>query len=148
MEKYKHHFHSPALGIFIIRLVAGAIFLSHGITKLSNMHGTIAFFASLGFGAFLAWAVAIIEVLGGLSFILGLWTKWFGALLAAIMIVVIIKLKASMGLGKSETEFMLLATSIAIIFSGCGHYSICKLWHKDCAECANTNNCTCNHGMK
>ncbi len=148
MQSLKQHFHSPSLGLFIIRLVAGAIFIFHGVSKLSDMQGTVAFFASLGFGAFLAWAVALIEVAGGLSLILGLWTKFFGALLAAIMIVAILKVKLAMGFQRAEIDLMLLATSVAVIFSGCGRYSICKLWHRDCKDCDQKNGCACNHGAK
>lgn len=142
MQSLKQHFHSPSLGLFIIRLVAGAIFIFHGVQKLSDMQGTVAFFASLGFGAFLAWAVALIEVAGGLSLILGLWTKFFGALLAAIMVVAIFKVKFAAGFSKAEIDLMLLATSIAVIFSGCGRYSVCALWHKNCDNC-NDGKCAC-----
>ncbi len=144
MEKYSHHFHSPKLGLFVIRLVAGAIFINHGVMKLSNMEGTIAFFASLGFGAFLAWAVAIIEVAGGISLILGLWTKVFGALLAAVMFVAIIKVKLAAGFAKTELELILLAISVAVIFSGCGRYGICGWKHKDCSNCKGDKcDCSC-----
>ncbi len=142
MQSIKQHFHSPKLGLFLIRLVTGAIFIYHGVGKLSNMEGTIAFFASLGFGAFLAWAVALIELLGGISLILGLWTKYFGALLAMIMIVSIIKVKASLGFVAAEIDLMLLAVSVSVIFSGCGRYSVCGLWHKDCNSCQG-NKCGC-----
>jgi uncharacterized membrane protein YphA (DoxX/SURF4 family) len=78
MKALKHHFHSPALGLFMIRLVAGVIFIYHGISKLSDMPSTVGFFASLGLGAFFAWLVALVELLGGVSLILGLWSRFFG----------------------------------------------------------------------
>lgn len=148
MKSIKHHIHSPALGLFIIRLVAGAIFMFHGISKLSSMEGTIGFFASLGFAAFFAWLVAIIETLGGLALILGYFSKFFSALLAIIMLVAILKVKWSLGFVALEIDLMLLATLIAVLFSGCGRYSICKLWHKDCTTCTEGHNCNCNCGMK
>lgn len=148
MQQIKHHFHSPALGLFLIRFVAGVIFIFHGVQKLSNMEGTIAFFGSIGFGALLAWAVALVEVAGGLSLILGIWTKVFGALLAAIMITALFKLKIALGFVASEIDLMLLATSLAVIFSGCGKYSICKFWHKDCTDCKDSSGCGCSHGTK
>ena len=138
----KKHIHSPALGLFIIRLVAGTIFMFHGIQKLSSMEGTIAFFASLGFGAFLAWVVALVETIGGLALILGYWSKFFSALLAVVMTVAILKVKLSMGFAKAEIDLMLLATTIAVLFSGCGRYSICSFWHKDCNECKG-DKCAC-----
>ena len=142
MQSIHQHFHSPKLGLFIIRLVAGSIFIFHGVQKLSNMEGTVAFFASLGFGAFLAWAVAIIELLGGISLILGIFTKVFGALLSAIMIVAILKVKLALGFSAAEIDLMLLAVSVSVLFSGCGRYSVCGLWHKNCKSCQG-NKCDC-----
>ena len=142
MQSLKQHFHSPRLGLFVIRLVAGAIFIFHGVSKLSDMHGTVAFFASLGFGAFLAWAVALIELLGGISLILGIFTKVFGALLSAIMIVAILKVTLHMGFAQSEGALMLLAASVSVLFSGCGRYSVCGWNHKNCTSCQG-NKCDC-----
>lgn len=142
MDLVKKHFHSPALGLFIIRLVAGSIFMFHGIQKLSSMEGTIGFFASLGFGAVLAWIVALVETIGGLALILGYFSKFFSALLAIIMLVAIFKVKWAAGFSKMEIDLMLLATTIAVLFSGCGRYSICGFWHKDCKNC-NGGNCAC-----
>ncbi|MDB4984655.1 MAG: DoxX family protein [Patescibacteria group bacterium] len=147
MKSIRHHFHSPALGLFIIRFVAGVIFLYEGIQKLNDMHGTIAFFASLGFGAFFAWLVAIIEILGGASLILGLWSKFFSFLLAITMIVAIIKVTGPVGIEMSFAPLLLLSVAIAVLFSGCGAYSICRFGHRNCNECAD-GTCGCAHGMK
>ena len=77
------------LGIFLIRLVFGAIFLVHGWSKWQDLAGTIAFFGKLGFPAFWAYVVATVELLGGASMILGVWQKWSGRLLAVVMAVAI-----------------------------------------------------------
>jgi uncharacterized membrane protein YphA (DoxX/SURF4 family) len=147
MKSIRHHFHSPALGLFIVRLVAGVIFIFEGLSKLSNMHATIGYFASLGFGAALAWIVAFVELLGGISLIIGFWTKFFSFLLSVTMLVAIIKVTAPMGLEMSMAPILLLAISIAVLFSGCGAYSVCRWNHKDCTECSN-GTCACGHGMK
>jgi uncharacterized membrane protein YphA (DoxX/SURF4 family) len=146
MEMIKKHIHSPSLGLFIIRLVAGTIFMFHGIQKLSDMEGTIAFFGSLGFGAFLAWAVAIIETVGGFALIIGYFNKFFSALLGIIMLVAIFKVKWAAGFSKMEIDLMLLATTIATLFSGCGRYSVCGWRHKNCNDCKD-GKCGCQHGM-
>ena len=147
MQSLNQHFHSPKLGLFIIRLVAGSIFIYHGVTKLQDMPGTVAFFASLGFGAFLAWAVAIIELVGGISLILGIFTKVFGALLSAIMIVAILKVTRHAGFMASEAALMLLAASVSVLFSGCGRYGVCGLMHKSCNSCQG-NKCGCSCEVK
>lgn len=148
MELVKKHFHSPALGLFIIRLVAGVIFMYHGISKLSNMEGTVAFFGSLGLGAFLAWAVALVETVGGLSLIIGYLSKFFATALAIIMIVAIFKVKISMGFAATEIDLMLLVTTLAVLFSGCGKYSVCRYCHNGCADCSANGSCGCGHGVK
>lgn len=147
MKSIHHHFHSPRLGLFLIRLIAGAIFLAHGIMKLSDMNMTIGYFGTLGLGAFLAWAVAILETLGGAAFILGVFTKFFGAVLSIIMIVAILKVSMAMGFIASETPLLLLAVSVSVLFSGCGRYSVCGWNHKNCEECKD-GKCDCEHGMK
>ncbi len=148
MELVRKHLHSPALGLFIIRLVAGTIFIYHGAQKLSNMEGTVAFFGSLGIGAFITWVVALIELVGGISLIIGYWSKFFATALGIIMIVAIFKVKISMGFAAAEIDLMLLATTIAVLFSGCGRYSVCRFWHKDCADCSANGSCGCGHGIK
>ena len=147
MKSIRHHFHSPALGLFIVRLVAGVIFIYSGLIKFSDMHGTIAGFASMGFGAAFAWIVAFIELLGGISLIIGFWTKFFSFLLSIVMIVAIIKVTGPMGLEMSMAPILLLAISISVLFSGCGAYSVCRWNHSDCKECSD-GTCACGHGMK
>ncbi len=142
MNQLHKHFFSPALGLFIIRLVAGVIFMFHGISKLSNMEGTVAFFASLGFGAVLAWIVAIVETVGGFALIIGYFSRFFSVLLGIIMLVAIFKVKWSLGFSKLEIDLMLLATLVAVLFSGCGRYSVCAWRHKGtCDSC--TKDCGC-----
>ena len=146
MKSIRHHFHSPDLGLFIIRFVAGVIFLYEGIQKLSNMHATIGYFASLGFGAALAWITALVEVAGGVSLIIGLWSKFFSFLLAITMIVAIVKVTGPAGIEMSFAPLLLLSVAIAVLFSGCGAYSVCRWNHRNCQECK-SGTCTCNHGM-
>lgn len=146
MELVRKYVHSPAFGLFVVRFVAGVIFLNHGIAKLNNMEGTIAFFGMLGFGAFLAWVVALVETVGGVALILGYGAKFFSTLLAIIMIVAIVKVKIAGGLKGSELELMLLASALGVLFSGCGKYSVCSLFHsKKCDDCKTDGKCACQH---
>lgn len=146
MKSIHHHFHSPALGMFIIRLVAGVIFMFSAYMKLADMPMTIGFFATIGLGAFWAWLVAILELAGGLSLIIGIWTKFFSFFLSIIMIVAIY-FTAKGGIEMAMAPLLLLAISVAVLFSGCGAYSVCRWNHKNCQECAN-GTCACGHGMK
>lgn len=152
MQAYSHFkqkMFRPDLGIFIMRLILGIIFIAHGWSKLQNMEGTIGFFASIGLGAFMAYVVALIEFLGGLSMIIGVGTSVFGVLIALVMIGAIVFVKGKTGgltgPGGFELDLGLLAMSLGIAMSGPGRFRIggkCKCVGGTCQ-----NGCSCGcHG--
>lgn len=114
------------LGILVLRLVLGVVFVAHGWGKLAGMEDTIGFFAQIGLPAFLAYAVAIVELLGGLALITGLWTDLVALLLAIIMVVALVYVKLitfKVGLlGGYELDLVLLASLLAVMFVGPGRY--------------------------
>ena len=146
-------------GQLIIRVVLGAFFLSHGVLKLQGMEDTIAFFASIGFPSFLAYFVAGVEVIGGISLILGVFTCTFGVLLAVIQLVAVFKVTAqipaptriiafAMGYGMN---LVLAAAALSVAFTGPGRMALfhgrccanCR-HDKDCSDCESCNDCaTC-----
>lgn len=118
---------NPALGLFLLRLVVGLVFISHGVAKFQNMEGTITFFASLGMPAFLAYFVATVETLGGLALILGLFSRLAGILLAIVMVVAVYSVTwPSGGWTGSELELTLLASNLALALIGPGAWAIKK----------------------
>jgi putative oxidoreductase len=68
---------TAAYGALVLRVSLGLAALSHGLLKLLvfTPAGTVGFFASLGYPAALAWAVMLIETLGGIALILGLYAR-------------------------------------------------------------------------
>jgi putative oxidoreductase len=118
-------------GLLIMRLVLAVVFISHGWSKLDGMEGTIAFFASLGLPAILAWAVALIEVLGGIAMLLGLYTKYAGFLLSAVMVGAIFTVKLPKGIMTAELEMALLALALGVSLIGPGSYTLKKLLGKN-----------------
>lgn len=62
---------------FALRLSLGLILLAHGALKLFifTPSGTAAYFTSLGLPAFLAYVTILIEVVGGLAIVLGIYTR-------------------------------------------------------------------------
>jgi putative oxidoreductase len=68
---------TAAYGAFLLRLALGVAALSHGLTKLLvfTPAGTVAFFGSLGYPAWLAWTVMLAETLGGAALILGFYAR-------------------------------------------------------------------------
>ncbi len=131
------------LGQLVLRITLGSIFLIHGIQKLSNMEGTIGFFGMLGFSAFWAWVVALVETIGGAAVILGIGTRVAASLLAIIMLVVIIHVKKG-DFKKEELDIVLLGLSLGVGLIGCGSWSACHMCHKgNCKTCASDGTCEC-----
>ncbi len=160
MGKFLESWHSSSKGLLLIRLGLGAIFLTHGISKLTGIDGVIGFFGSLGIPAVLAWVVALVETIGGIAMIVGAFTKISGILLAITMLVAIVKVKFPQGgFGASEFELILMLASLGISLTGPGKYSVgnhgcgcvggkCNCGNsqnicKDCDNCKDENcNCT------
>jgi putative oxidoreductase len=68
---------TAAYGALVLRVSLGLAALAHGLLKLLvfTPAGTVGFFASLGYPAALAWAVMLIETLGGIALILGFYAR-------------------------------------------------------------------------
>lgn len=120
------------IALLLVRVGLAAIFMAHGWDKLSNMDGTVQFFSSLGFSAFWAYLIAYVELAGGLSMLLGVFTGWSGIFLALTMIGAIALVKISKGfLGGFEFDLMLFLSALAISFSGPGKYTLLRVWKKE-----------------
>lgn len=121
------------LGLFIVRVLTGVIFLLHGFSKFQGgIDGTTGFFQSIGLPGFLAPVVAIIEILGGLLLILGLLTRIAGVALTVIMVGVLLTAKAGqpfmMG---TEFDYLLLFTSLQLALAGSALLSVDSLLFKN-----------------
>lgn len=116
------------LALFIVRVVVGIIFLAHGVGKLqAGVPGFAGMLGNLGFPAplFFAWVVALTETLGGIGLILGVFSRLAALLIAIVMIVAIIKVKAAMGLvGGAELDLGLLVGLLAVLLQGPGAWSV------------------------
>ncbi len=115
------------LGLFLLRLAVGGVFLYHGIDKLTHMAGIIGWFGSQGLPAWTAWLVAIVETAGGAFMILGLCTSTVAILFVIIMLVAIFKVKLGMpaGIKGAELDLVMLISSLTILFTGSGRWAIC-----------------------
>jgi putative oxidoreductase len=112
------------IGKVILRAVLGLTFFIHGLSKFQGgISNTVGFFDSLGIPGFMAYVVAVVELLGGIVLILGLGTRIVALLFALIMIGAIFTAKLSVGfLGNGqmagyELELVLLAVSIYFVFA-------------------------------
>lgn len=68
---------STELGIALLRIALGAMFLAHGLLKLLvfTLPGTAGFFASVGFPGFFAYIVVPAEILAGIALLAGFRTR-------------------------------------------------------------------------
>lgn len=121
------------VGLLLLRVALAATFIAHGWAKFQNLEGTTAFFAGLGLAAFFVYLVAVVELLGGLALLLGLFTDVAGIALAINMAFAIILVKLSAGfLGGFEFELVLLLAALGIAFAGPGKYAI--RWAKQSSD--------------
>ncbi|MGF7031309.1 putative membrane protein YphA (DoxX/SURF4 family) [Paenibacillus mucilaginosus] len=125
------------LGALILRVVLGITFLVHGAAKFQMGLGNVSgFFESLELPGFMAYLVAVIELVGGALLILGISTRIVSILLGLIMLGAIVKVKLAggfMGDGKGagyELDLALLAISAYLGLSGSSLYAVERLWKR------------------
>lgn len=129
-----------------MRLLVGAFFILHGVTKFQHMDGIIAFFGTLGFAPYLAYATAVVEVGGGAFLILGLFTKKASFVLSVLLLVIIFKVRVPAGgLKSAELEIMYLASTLGLMLIGGGRYALSGKKCGCCNTCA-SGVCGCSNG--
>jgi len=133
----------PGIGLAVLRVVLGAVFMYHGFGKLTGIEGTIGFFGSLGIPApvLAAWSVALLEFFGGLALVVGFGARVAAAALVPVMLGAIATVHLPSGfsntniVGMSETgpvfgmpgwEFnlVLIAGLAALALGGAGRWSV------------------------
>lgn len=83
----------------IARVVLGILFLAHGIDKLHmGLSNVEAWFDSIGIPGVFAYAVAIIELVGGIMLIMGIFTRYVSAMFVMVLLGAIFTAKLSVGL--------------------------------------------------
>ena len=125
------------LGLFVLRVVVGALFMGHGAQKLfgtfggHGLEGTAGFFEQgLGLrpGKVHAAGAGAAEFFGGLLLLVGFLTPFAAAALIATMTVAIITVHWAKGVwsteGGYEYNLVLMAVAFAVAATGPGKWSI------------------------
>lgn len=124
-QKLSRFFYQPSLGLLLVRVTLGAIFIYHGWGKLGNLDMTMGFMESIGLPGFMAYAITAVELLGGLMLILGVLTRFAGVALAIAMAVAVCLVTFPKGgLAGSEYEILLMLASFALVLTGSGKYRL------------------------
>lgn len=125
-----------SVGLLIVRVVIGLIFVGHGTQKLFGWFGgygpkgTGGWMESIGIrpGILMAVIAGLMEAVGGLLFAAGLLTPLAAVMIIATMLVSIVKVHGKNGFwvtaGGIEYNVVLIAISLGIALSGAGAYSL------------------------
>lgn len=125
-----------ALGLLLVRLVVGLLFIGHGVQKLFGWFGgygpkgTGGWMESVGIkpGVVMAVLAGLMELLGGVLFAVGLLTPLAAVLIAATMLGAIVKVHGPNGLWSTangyEYQLVLLVVAIGVALTGAGAYSL------------------------
>jgi putative oxidoreductase len=124
------------LGLLVLRLVVGLLFVGHGAQKLfgiwggHGLKGTAGFFEQLGLrpGRLHASFAGLLEFGGGALLALGLVTPFAAAALIAVMTAAVITVHWEKGLwatgGGYEYNLVLGASAFALAAIGAGNWSV------------------------
>jgi putative oxidoreductase len=120
------------LGIALLRIVVGALFIGHGTQKLfgwfggHGIEGTGGFMETLGYrpGRLHAVLAGTAEALGGLLLVLGLWIPLGAAAVIGVMVNAIGAVHADNGLWVTENGYeynlvlIMVAVALAFFYGG------------------------------
>ena len=120
-----------ALGLTIVRILVGIVFIAHGAQKLFSfgLPGVIGAFGQMGIPlpGIVGPGVAILEFVGGILILVGLFTRIVATLLAIDMLgaIFFVHLKNGFFLPNGfEFAFTMLLVNLALVVGGPGAYAI------------------------
>ncbi len=126
-------FRSPSarqlsIGLVALRVAVAAVFINHGRQKLFvyGFAGVTGAFTQMGvpFPGIMGPFVGLLEFFGGIALIIGLLTRPLALAFAIDMLVAILLVQLKKGFSGYELEFLLLGSSVALLLTGAGRFSV------------------------
>lgn len=121
----------------LVRMFLGITFFVHGVVKFQGgIENTVGWFDSIGLPGFLAYGVALLEVVGGILVVVGFGSRIVSALFVLLMLGATIKVKLALGfLGNGqmagyELDLALLVMAVFIVVNGSKLYSLDQVFLK------------------
>lgn len=121
----------------ILRVILGITFFVHGLVKFQGgIENIVGWFESIGLPGFLAYGVALVEMIGGAALVIGLGSRIVSALLALLMIGATVKVKLAAGfLGNGqmagyELDLALMAMAVFIAINGSKMFALDQIIFK------------------
>lgn len=123
----------PEYAALPLRLILGGAFVAHGLQKiLGGIEGTAGFFGSIGIPApgLTAWAVALLETVGGLMLIAGAFVPIVSVLLILTMLGAMFTVHWQNGFffmnqpPGIEVNLLYIAGLLALVVGGAGALSV------------------------
>ena len=118
----------PDLALLILRIALGVIFIYHGFPKLKNAKGVA---QAMGMSTAFVLLIGLMETLGGIGALLGIFTQVAGILIGLVMLgalkLKLFKWKVPFSAHDKmgwEFDLILLAVALALLFLGAGAYSV------------------------
>ena len=112
------------VGLLVLRIALGIIFLTHGYPKLAHLRGNAqmqGFFVEHGLPAYFLYVAGVIEVFGGALLLAGLFTRPAALLLALEMCVAIVKVHMAHGyLAVHDYEFPMSLAAACFVLATVG----------------------------
>ena len=78
-----------AIGALVLRLARGVMWIAHALLKwfVFTIPGFAGWLESEGLPAFMAWPVFLLELIGGIMIVLGIYGRYVSAVLIPVMLV-------------------------------------------------------------
>jgi putative oxidoreductase len=121
----------PGWGLTVLRLAMAIILIHAGMGKFgAGMEAVAANFARMGMPAphLSGPFIAVLELIGGVLLLLGLFGRWLGLLYAIEFLVAFVFVDLPRGFAGARLVLMLMAGGLALLMGGAGRAALDDMW--------------------